>query len=101
MFEFLFSGVAELVSISFTGCTTAPCAVTAGTEYDLDIQFKPRDFHWDLTLYAILTKEAELEVIYPTTTLPDSTVNAGELYDFNFHFRAPSTSFSGVSQGVY
>jgi len=82
-------GVAQIVDINLPGCNSAPCSFSVGSSFDLTIQFRPRDFHAQMHLRAILLKDIQLHQLVDGD-VADSTLQQGQLYEFNYRFSMPS-----------
>ena len=91
------AGAATFIDVRLDGCDSAPCTLTRGQQVNLAIDFRPKYFHWDLTVRSALRKEMELETIQEDYRIPDSTVEVGVLYTFSFPFTVPS-GITGYSQ---
>ncbi|OXA61454.1 uncharacterized protein LOC110842150 [Folsomia candida] len=79
-------GIGELVDVRLSGCTQAPCTLTAGQSYQLQGDFRSRDQHWILRYAMIVHQENQLTTIFPENAVPDSVVTPGQLYTFSHDF---------------
>jgi len=91
------AGAATFIDVRLDGCAAAPCTLTRGQQVNLAIDFRSRDQHWDLTVRSALRKEAQLSTLQEDYRIPDSTVDPGVLYTFNFPFTVQA-DFTGASQ---
>ncbi|OXA62674.1 uncharacterized protein LOC110846581 [Folsomia candida] len=90
-------GVATLVDVTLSGCASAPCTLNAGSSYTLDVTFRPRDFHWDMSHRAILLRDTQLLEL-SDGPIPDSTIDPAQVYVFSYTFNAAS---SHMGQGEF